>query len=327
MPHRPGPILLLLLALLPACPPPHETACNSDGDCTNGQRCALGLCAAATDATELDAGLADDGGAGNEGDAGAPDAGTDAAADAGPDAGADPDDAGTSPDAGPVDAGPLPCPGARPHPAPCSPTHTGLAACWDFETADGTTPPSLTVEDSVAGATASGTGTLVPGVRGNGFDPGATGSLSLSPPETLTVQGALSLDVWVFARSLPAGTRQAVYDAEGQMALFLQEGGVACAARKVQQALFRIVSSGFPLNAWTHVSCTLGPDGQGLILYVNGVQAIQGNHDGTLQPSTGDIFLAANSPNGAEQLDGIIDEMRVFRVRRSAADACWAAQP
>jgi hypothetical protein len=323
------------LLLGSACPAPVAATCNSDDECLNRYVCQLGSCVRLeNDGGLIDGGLGEEDGGGDagttdggSGDAGAGDGGPDGS-DAGvePDAGVDDGDGGV--DAGPdvVDAGP-PCGDAEgPSAIGCDPAQPGLAVCWDFEgvTSDEQT---LSAVDTIGGLAARGTGAIVPGIRGDGYEPGRTGFLSLARAEAIVSDGPFSLEVWVFARSLPppGGGRQAVFDSEAQFGLFLQDGGVACAANKAGTP-FRIIAPGFPLNAWTHVACTIAADGAGLLLYVNGVEVRRGDHNGERQPAAADTFIGANSPTGIEQLDGVIDELRIFRARRSSAEICSSAQ-
>ena len=343
-----------VLFALAACPSPRADRCNSDLDCPNLQRCELGACAPVSEdggAANVDAGASVDDAGAPPTDAGSADAGSaDAGApldDAGPDdagrgdAGASAEDAGTvvntdggSSDADgglPVDGGPQPaCNGDRPTLDPCAASHPGLVACWDFENAVSSGGDVLTVADHVHGFSAQGTGSVAPSVHGDGYQPGAAGSLSLAAPAEIVAAGPMSVDVWVLARSLPqvgSSARQVVYDSNAQFGLMLHSSGLACAASKATDSLFRIFTDGFPVGVWTHVTCTLAPDGEGLIAYIDGVEAARGAHDGALQGPTAPLFIGANSPTGDEQLDGVVDDLRVFRARRSADDACWAAQP
>lgn len=326
-----------------ACPPPRSTTCNTGADCPRGDVCVLGTCHLPDE--HGDPGPTDDGGtpradggtdAGRDVDGGgdvgdANDAGDVGDANEGRDAN-DVDDAGDAGDAGEAgaDGGPAPpCEGVPPAFAPCSSSHPGIAACWDFDSAS-TRMGEVTAPDAVGGHSATGSGELVPGLRGNGYDTAGNGFLSLTAPAELVSQGPMTVDVWVFARSLPAagsGVRQAIYDSQPQLALFLQDGGLSCGSTPQGSQAIRTLSIGFPLDAWTHVACTLASDGEGLILYMNGAEVARASHGGTLRQSDGEIFIAANALIGNEQLDGALDELRVFRTRRSANDVCWSAQP
>lgn len=354
-----GPVLLGVLIALAACPSPRADRCNSDLDCPNLQRCELGVCAPVSEdggAAEVDAGASDDDAGAPPEDAGGADAGAppdDAGdEDAGPDdagredagredAGASGEDAGSvvTTDGGSSDAdggllvdggSPPPCNGDRPTLDPCAASQPGLVACWDFENGISSGGDMLTVADHIHGFNAQGTGSIAPSIHGDGYQPGVTGSLSLAAPAEIVAAGPMSVDVWVLARSLPpvgSSARQVVYDSNAQFGIMLHSTGLACAASKATDSAFRLFTDGFPVGVWTHVTCTLAPDGDGLIAYIDGVEVARAAHDGVLQGPTAPLFIGANSPTGDEQLDGVIDDLRVFRARRSADDACWAAQP
>ncbi|MCC7108933.1 MAG: LamG domain-containing protein, partial [Deltaproteobacteria bacterium] len=244
-------------------------------------------------------------------------------------------DAGTGvrDDGGVDDAGEPPAPCLEPAPldAPCAPSHEGLVACWDFEDVVSSGGTSILVPDVVGGFSAMGSGRIVDSLHGSGYDPNLSGYLALSAPPAIAADGPMSVDAWVFARSLPVDTgtpaRNVVYDSNAQFGLMLHSTGMACAAGTATDPTFRVITEGFPTGRWVHVTCSLSDDGAGLVVYVDGAEAARAVHSGTLLSPNAPIYIGANSPTGTEQFDGVIDELRVFRARRSAVDACWAAQP
>ena len=73
--------------------------------------------------------------------------------------------------------------------------------------------------------------------------------------------------------------------------------------------------SPLPVDSWTHLAVTY--DGTMLRLYVNGDEVAEAPQTGTIASSTHPLELGGDSVYG-QYFDGLIDEVRVYNVARSA---------
>jgi hypothetical protein len=75
---------------------------------------------------------------------------------------------------------------------------------------------------------------------------------------------------------------------------------------------------------WAHIACTY--DGDASALYVNGVVAVSASGGGTLGTAgnTGMSLAADNNPTGTDRASmiGLIDNLRLMKVARTAAEIC-----
>jgi beta-glucosidase len=71
-------------------------------------------------------------------------------------------------------------------------------------------------------------------------------------------------------------------------------------------------------GVWHHVAGTY--DGSELRLYIDGELAATTAHSGTINSTTHNVYLAGNSEASGRFYDGLIDDVRVYRVALSAAD-------
>jgi hypothetical protein len=219
-------------------------------------------------------------------------------------------DATTEPDAPPDAPADTPEP-----PAFCAPSTT-LVACYEFEgnandaSGNNLHPATTNV-------------TFVTGKLGMAMQFGATSAADVAETALLDVN-AITIEAWIQPTQLPtAGLRMGVVDNNGQWGVFLHEVG------RLQCTMVGGISTQIPANiaanAWTHVACTY--DGSTTTIYVNGVQASMAGGGGALATGgTSGISLAADNPPGAgSRLIGLIDQVRIFNVARSADDICASA--
>ena len=212
-------------------------------------------------------------------------------------------------------------PDAPPTSAPC-PTDKDLVACWRFETGVAASEP---LDDS--GNNNNGTSsnvTFIASLAGHGlamsFSPTASATVpdskTLDPPKELTVE------MWVFARSLPpAMGRAGLLDDNNQYGLFLApDGSVRCVIGSTTD-----IDLVIPTNTWTHVACTY--DGQVITLYQDGRAGLGVvDPNGIPTASIDGTGLGQNSPSG-DHLDGALDDVRVWQVARDANAICTDAAP
>lgn len=196
----------------------------------------------------------------------------------------------------------------------CDPTDTTLAACWQFENTgtDGSgSNPSNTANTTTA--------TFASGKVGQGLVVDTLSAvtvadtLSMSPP-------SLTIEAWVRPTQLPlGGDRMGILDNNNSYGFFIYANRLECSG-------IATVAAVVPTNLWTHVACT--HDGVNGRLYVDGVLAAAVTVGGPL--GVGDAsgsVIGGNSPGGGSTsaLVGMLDQMRVWNVARTAAQICTAA--
>jgi len=135
---------------------------------------------------------------------------------------------------------------------------------------------------------------------------------------------ALTMEAWIQPAKLPTGsTRATVLDMNGQYALALRgDGNLQCTL--VGGAPLAAAASHAAVGRWTHVACTY--DGTASALYVDGVAVA--NASGGEALHTGGVTgmsLAADNPGNGSRLTGLIDQVRLFDVARSASQICQDA--
>lgn len=75
------------------------------------------------------------------------------------------------------------------------------------------------------------------------------------------------------------------------------------------------------VDPWTHVACTY--DGAATVVYVDGAEVAR--KPGTSVPSTlgtTGMSIAADNPSGNDRLIGLIDQVRLMDVARTAEQVC-----
>jgi hypothetical protein len=219
----------------------------------------------------------------------------------------------TSMPQGSVDAAPDAAP-----PAFCDPADDTLVACYRFEAEHAEQP----YDESAFGNHGTATDvTFAAGPDGGGQALVTRAGSSVRVPDSasLDVAGPLTLELWVRPRALPAGDRAGLLDNNGQYGLFLSgQGEIRCAMSATVLVGLRV-----PAGAWTHVACAY--DGERVTLYQDGVAGPSSRASAPLVTDRADgLGLAQNSPSG-ENLDGAIDQVRIWRARRSDAQICAAA--
>lgn len=210
-----------------------------------------------------------------------------------------------------VDASPDAMPDAYVAPY-CDATNPDLVACYHF---DG---DALDASANDLDAQTSNV-TFVAGRVGMAMQFGATSAAEVSDSAALDV-AALTVEAWIRPSSLPgSGARMGVADLNGQWGLFLYDGGnMRCTAVATATQTTGTITA----NQWHHVACTR--DATTTTLYVDGVMVAQTIAAGSLSTSsTSGMSIAADNPAGSgSRLIGLIDELRIMSVARTATEIC-----
>lgn len=222
------------------------------------------------------------------------------------DVGGSPGPAG-SPDARVVDTAP---PDAGPRYCKDDPD---LVACYRFEFDESESQP---LDESTYGN--SGTSMDVQ------YDVGRDGGLAMAfgdlssvlVPDSASLDvGAITLELWARVDALPAqGGRAGFLDDDGEYGLFLySDGSVHCAVGGAADDGLVLA-----LATWTHVACTY--DGAQIVLYQDGVAGPSVPIVTTIATApTGGLGIGQNMPDG-DHLSGAIDDLRIWRVARTAPE-------
>lgn len=202
----------------------------------------------------------------------------------------------------PVEAGPPPDPFC---------TEPDLALCLAFEgsLADGS-PSALSpsTENGVA---------FVPGKKGEALKLDAPTEIRFAPADVIDVKAA-TVEAWVYRDPISFGD-DTVFDADARFAMTVEQDGTL----RCNTAIAAARGGEVPIAQWVHVACTF--DGAKIAGYVNGMPAATASSAITTGPSAG-AAIGDNAPEGGEQLLGMIDQLRVFSVARTAAQIAAAAK-
>lgn len=194
----------------------------------------------------------------------------------------------------------------------CDPADTTLVACYRF---DGDTKDGSSFKNDL---TATGV-SYVAGVSGKALSLSSTAKVTAPDTASFAVTNAMTIELWVRARTLPSTGRVGLIDDDGRFGLFVYAPGVPRATSPAALDTPAALVAG----TWTHLAYTY--DGATMTLYVNGAAVVKLAVVGTFgTPSGNGVAVGMNSPSG-DILDGELDSLRVFRVARSAAQICKAA--
>jgi len=193
-----------------------------------------------------------------------------------------------------------------------------VVACYQFE--DGVA--STTAHDGTANhndLALSGGAVLSPMGHAGGALSMNTGALAHVAHNVTFDVSQLTIEMWIKPTALPGGGARAGFaDEDGQYGLFVYNPGVllcSTAGATVQSNNNQIVT-----GAWHHVACTY--DLAVMRLYYDGVEIATHANSGAIatnQPNG--LCIGSNSPNN-DDLDGLIDDARIFGVARTAALIC-----
>ena len=188
-----------------------------------------------------------------------------------------------------------------------------VVACYEFE--------GNARDGSGNGLDAMATGvTFVPGGQvGMAMQVDAGSMTNVNASLRFNHVAAVTIEAWVKLTDLPAKHQQSdILDVDNQYAFAINDDGtVTCDLHGL--GTFTTSAKVMP-DHWTHVACTYDGATAGLI-YVDG--GLAANHPGSGQLAIGNnaMSIAANHPGGSQIL-GLIDQLRLLDVARSAAQIC-----
>jgi len=198
-------------------------------------------------------------------------------------------------------------------PAFCDPADPAVVACYEFE--------GDTKDGSAHHLDATGTSvSFAPGKVGMAMLSGATSAADVADSPLFDVT-RLTMEAWIKPSRFPSnGNRSDVVDMDRQYAVFLHSDGTLTCALVGGPSLVTVAK--ITLNQWTHVACTY--DGAVGTIYIDGAPSVTAAGGGTLGTNgTTGISLASDNPNGSGgQLIGLIDNLRLMSVARTAAEIC-----
>ncbi len=221
-------------------------------------------------------------------------------------------------------SGPGPTPDAPLAGAFCDPSDPSLAACWEFE--PGADPTRL-VDGSGYGnhGSIAGAGTM-PGIAGEALVLNDDTVVAVPDSISLDADIALTIEGWVRLSESPA-PRAWLVDNQAQYGLSIDAAGfVRCDGANSPA----VSATPVLVGAWTHVACTFDGGAQRMRIYINGALSDDDIARDSLRsnPPT-DLVVGGDSPCNAapcnEGLRGAVDQLRVWRSVRSAAELCAAA--
>jgi hypothetical protein len=211
-----------------------------------------------------------------------------------------------------VDAAAQPDAQPAPLPPPACPDDPALSLCLRFE---GRVLDESPHAQPVAAA----------GVR---YQQGPSGmAAALGPDSDLRLADSalfdaptITVEAWLSPRALPpAGQRRGIADSPGQYGMFLlPPATVMCIAGQAQAEARDVLA----VDRWTSAACTF--DGDVVSVWIEGKKVAQVPSGGVSQGGHGGLTVGLNNPSG-EHFEGLLDNVRLWRRVRSAADLCASA--
>lgn len=203
---------------------------------------------------------------------------------------------------GPIDAAAAFCDPADPH----------LVACYEFEgsASDGSSHHLDAMASSVA---------FVGGRVGMAMQFAATSTASVSDSPSFDI-ATLTIEAWIRPSQLPAIGRAGIMDVDRQYGFFLYPGSKLGCSTGGGPTVDPVVTS-IAVDHWNHVACTY--DGAAAVIYVDGAEVARKAGAGV--PSTlgtTGMSIAADNPSGNDRLIGLIDQVRLMDVARTAEQVC-----
>jgi PKD repeat protein len=194
---------------------------------------------------------------------------------------------------------------------PVSGAPPGLAAAYGFNEGSGT---------AIADASGNANGGSVTGAawvdgrfgKALSFD-GVNDLVTVSDAPSLDLTGAITLEAWVFPRTMSGWRTVLLKERPNQLAYGLYGNTDTNRANleiaTASSTLDVRATAALPLNTWSHLAGTY--DGATLRLYVNGTQVSSRAASGAITASANPLRIGGNTIWG-EYFDGLIDEVRIY---------------
>jgi hypothetical protein len=196
----------------------------------------------------------------------------------------------------------------------CDPADVTLIACFDFE--------GQIADQSASQLVVSSSGiSFDPGMRGQAMVGTESSVVTIQPGAALAVT-AVTIEAWIHPVQLPA-TRFGVWDTDQHFGVFVYADGRLAGATGGGASGFVYSPAGaISTNRWTHVALTIATGTarlfiDGALVVDAGVNSLATSGD---QPSS----IGGNAPSG-DRFVGLIDQLRLYNVRRTPAEICAAA--
>jgi Concanavalin A-like lectin/glucanases superfamily len=143
----------------------------------------------------------------------------------------------------------------------------------------------------------------------------------------------LTIEAWVYLNAdPPAGGRFGVVDNNSGYSVFIYEthgadhNVVRCDVGGIGTVW---TQTKIQAGAWAHIACVFGQgSGMGktqISAYFNGQPEQSTELSGTFNPGVDSVFVGSNDSDGANVLDGLMDNLRVFHTARTQQEICLAA--
>ncbi|HEX7839908.1 MAG TPA: LamG domain-containing protein [Kofleriaceae bacterium] len=209
----------------------------------------------------------------------------------------------------PIDAPPADTAPAAPF---CDPADPHLVACYELEgdAKDGSSHHLDATTTAVA---------FVDGRVGQAMQFGAASAASVPDSPAFDI-ATLTIEAWIRPSQIPLSGRAGIMDVDHQYGFFFYPASKLGCSTGGGPTVDPVVTS-IAVDHWSHVACTY--DGAVTIVYVDGAEVAR--KAGTGVPSTSGttgMSLAADNPSNGSQLIGLIDQVRLMDVARTAAQIC-----
>ena len=168
---------------------------------------------------------------------------------------------------------------------------------------------------------------FVAGMAGLALQRGDASDVVIDASASLDLTSA-TIEFWVrpLAAPYPADGRAGLIDRQDRYGVFLY-GDLRVLCSFAGDSLRS--PSPIRVGEWTHIACTMdataAPGDLAHVLYVNGLPVARGVRANVPAASFEPLRIGENSPLGGDELSGEFDNLRLFRVVRTAAEICAAA--
>jgi pimeloyl-ACP methyl ester carboxylesterase len=163
------------------------------------------------------------------------------------------------------------------------------------------------------------------------FERNSTQSFSAPDTSSLDISGTISIEAWIKLESAPTGTNYGIVSkgtgTDDAYSFRIRDIGggqnqLNFAYHNGSNFTERSWDINIPVETWTHVATVVSPSTQSIRLYVNGIENT-GSADGTgtsIKNSAGSLHIGNDLFGQNRHFDGIIDEVRVWNVARTASE-------